>query len=77
MSGIGDMESAFLLTISAFVGAPVIILTGRILEKVAVNQLLSIAYVMQGICCIQMIFMRNMVQATLCGIVWGLSTGIL
>ena len=54
------MESAFLLTISAFVGAPVIILTGRILEKVQVNNLLAIAFIMQGITCVQMVYMRNM-----------------
>ena len=44
LSGITDIQSATLLSISAMVGFPVTILTGFMLEKISANKVLAFSF---------------------------------
>ena len=76
VSGITELQSASLLSISAMIGFPVTVYTGFMLEKFKVHYILTAAYLIQGICIVQMIYMREMVSATMFSVVWGLSSGL-
>ena len=76
VSGITELQSASLLSISAMIGFPVTVFTGFMLEKFKVRYILALSYFIQAISIVQMIYMNEMISATVFAVVWGLSSGL-
>ena len=76
VSGITEFQSASLLSIMAITGFPTSFCSGFLLEKMPCHVLLAAAFIVEGICCVQMIYMRDMFTGIFFAISWGFSTGI-
>ena len=75
VSGITEFQSASLLSIMAITGFPISFCTGFMIEKMPCHLILAAAYVLEGISCVQMIYMRNMLTGTFFALTWGFSSG--
>ena len=62
VSGITELQSASLLSISAMIGFPVTVFTGFMLEKFKVRYILALSYFIQAISIVQMIYMNEMAE---------------
>ena len=73
--GITELQSASLLSIQAFIGFPVTLGVGFLLEKVAVNHALATTFFIQSLALFILISAKSMTGCVLFAIVWGVASG--
>ncbi|ASK64455.1 MFS transporter [Virgibacillus phasianinus] len=67
--------ASFILSLMAFVGFPVTMIAGFILEKVPVHKVIGLSFIGTLIFLTLLLFMDSVVMAVIFGILWGLMNG--
>ena len=73
--GISELQAASLLSIQAFIGFPVTLWVGFLLERIAVHHALACTFILQSIALLILIYAQNMSACILFAMVWGIASG--
>ena len=73
--GISELQAASLLSIQAFVGFPVTLGVGCLLERMAVHHALATTFFVQAIALIVLINARSMFSCIVFSVIWGVGSG--
>lgn len=67
--------ASLILSLMAFVGFPVTMVAGFVLEKVAVHKIIALSFLGTIVFLILLLFMDSTVEAVIVGVLWGLTNG--